>query len=128
MLLFIIFRSRHRRCSAKKGAVLKKFAIFTGKYLCWSLFSMNVQALGPASLLKGTPTRSFPVKFLKFLRTPILKNNCEQLLLYFYYNSHQHYHHHHFHYNCKTTAQKMKFSVKDFSSKRDQIRIYWINS
>ena len=29
-------RSNHRRFSTKK-AVLKNFAIFTGKYLCWSL-------------------------------------------------------------------------------------------
>ena len=30
-------RSNHRRCFVKKG-VLKKFANFTGKHLCWSLF------------------------------------------------------------------------------------------
>ena len=30
--------NRHRRCSIKKG-VLKNFAIFTEKYLCWSLFN-----------------------------------------------------------------------------------------
>ena len=30
-------RSSHRRCSVRKG-VLKSFAIFTGKHLCWSLF------------------------------------------------------------------------------------------
>ena len=40
----------------KKG-ILKNFANFTGKHLC------------------------FPVKFAKFLGTPILKNICEQLLL-----------------------------------------------
>ena len=30
-------RSSQRRCSVKKG-VLKNFADFTRKYLCWSLF------------------------------------------------------------------------------------------
>ena len=30
-----LFRSRHRRCSVKKGA-LKNLANFTGKNLCWS--------------------------------------------------------------------------------------------
>ena len=31
------FRSSHQRCSIKK-AVLRYFAVFTGKHLCWSLF------------------------------------------------------------------------------------------
>ena len=35
-----IIRS-HRRCSIKKG-VLKNFAEFTGKRLCWSLFKNKV--------------------------------------------------------------------------------------
>ena len=38
-----LFRSSHRRCSVKKG-VLKKFANFTGKHLCWSLFLIKLQA------------------------------------------------------------------------------------
>ena len=50
-------KSIRRRCSVKKG-VLKNFVNFTGKHLCWSL-------------------RWFPVKFTKFLRTPILKNICK---------------------------------------------------
>ena len=45
--------------------------------------------------------RFFPLKFMQFLRTPILKNICERLLLFFHYNSHHHYHHHYFHYHCK---------------------------
>ena len=45
--------------------------------------------------------RSFPVKFAKCLRAPILKNICKQLLPYLHNNSHCHYHHHHFHYHCK---------------------------
>ena len=35
------FRSSHRRCPMKK-AVLKNFAIFTGKFLCWSLLNKVV--------------------------------------------------------------------------------------
>ena len=42
----ICFRSSHQSCSIKK-AVLKNFAIFTGKHLCWSLFLVR-----PATLLK----------------------------------------------------------------------------
>ena len=33
-------------------AVLKSFAIFTGKQLCWSLFLIKLQAFSPASLLQ----------------------------------------------------------------------------
>ena len=54
-----------------KKAVLKYFAIFTGKHLCWSLkfIKMRLQH------------RCFPVNIAKFLRAPILKNICERLLL-----------------------------------------------
>ena len=44
-------RTSHRRCSVEQG-VLKNFANFTGKYLCWSLFLINLQACRPATLLK----------------------------------------------------------------------------
>ena len=66
MMLFFyisIYGTSHRRCSVKRG-VFKNFAIFTGKHLFWSL-----------------QHRFFPVKSAKFLRTPILKNICERLLL-----------------------------------------------
>ena len=39
--VFTLFRSSHRRCFIKK-AVLKNFAIFTWKHLCWSLFNKAV--------------------------------------------------------------------------------------
>ena len=39
------------RCSIKR-AVLKNFATFTGKQLCWSLFLIKLQALRSATLLK----------------------------------------------------------------------------
>ena len=64
----------HRRCSVKKS-VLRNFAIFTGKYLCASLY------------LKFFQQRYFPVNVAKFLRTPILKNICERLLLNVAFNS-----------------------------------------
>ena len=54
-----------------KKVVLKNFPNFTGKHLCWSL--------RPATLKH----RCFPVKFVKFLRTLILKKMCELLLLCF---------------------------------------------
>ena len=61
----------------KKG-VLKNFTNF----LCWSLFLTNLWAFRPATLFKKIQNRCFPEKFAKFLRTPILKNICEQLLLF----------------------------------------------
>ena len=36
-----IFGGSHQRCSIKK-VVLKHFAIFTGKHLCWSVFFNKV--------------------------------------------------------------------------------------
>ena len=71
-------RSSQRRCSVKK-AVLKIFANFTGKHLCWSLFLIKLQA---NLIKKRLQQRYFPVNFAKFFRTPILKNICEQLLLH----------------------------------------------
>ena len=48
-------------------AVLKTFAIFTGKQLCWSLFLINLQALRPQVTI--------------FLRTPILKTSANEFFL-----------------------------------------------
>ena len=47
----IVHRSSHHRCFVKKGA-LKNFENFTGKYLCWSLFLIKLQAWRLATLLK----------------------------------------------------------------------------
>ena len=82
-------------CSVKKD-VLKNFAKFTGKQVCWSLFLINLQTLyslgnhqktydfkgnrRSKTLVKRLQHRCFPVNIAKFLRTPILKNICERLL------------------------------------------------
>ena len=63
------YRNRQRRCSIKKG-VHKKFAIFTGKHMCWSLF-----------LIMRPQRRCFSVNIAKFLRAAILRSICERLLL-----------------------------------------------
>ena len=55
-------RSSHRRCSMKT-AVLKNFAIFTGKYLCWSLFLITFQALVLQSYKKEIPTQVFSCEY-----------------------------------------------------------------
>ena len=61
----------------KKG-VLKNFAIFTGKDLCWSLFYV----CGVNFIKKKLQHRYFPVNITKYLGTPItLRNFSERLLL-----------------------------------------------
>ena len=60
-----------------KKAVLKSFAIFTRKHLCWSLFLIK---LFLNFIQKRHKHRWFPLNIAKFLRTPILQNICELLL------------------------------------------------
>ena len=47
----ITFRSSHQRGSVKTS-VIKNFAIFTGKRLCWSLFLIKLQAFRSATLIR----------------------------------------------------------------------------
>ena len=74
------FRSSHQMCSIKK-AVLKNFAIFTGKDLCWNLSFIRLQAFRPATLLKRDSNRCFTVNIAKFLRTAFLIEHLRWLLL-----------------------------------------------
>ena len=67
-VLFIIFRSNHRRCSVKERA-LKKFANFIGKHLCRSLYLIVTKACDVFK--KKLQHCYFSVKFAKFLRTHI---------------------------------------------------------
>ena len=62
-----------------KKVVLKNFAIFTEKHLCCSLFLICVKACN--FIKKTLQHRCFPMNIAKFLRTPILRNIWEQLLL-----------------------------------------------
>ena len=71
-MLLPVFRRSHQ-CPAIKAAVLKNFAIFTGKLLCFSLFLINF-------IKKIFQHKCFPVNFAKFLRTTILKNIYERVL------------------------------------------------
>ena len=61
----------------KKG-ILKNFAIFTRKQLCWSLFLIKLQAF----IIKRLQHMCFLVNIAKLLKAPILKDICEQLLLH----------------------------------------------
>ena len=63
-------KSSHQMRSIKE-VILKNFAIFTGKHMCWSLFFSFIK--------KRLQHRYVTVE--KFLRTLILKNICVRLLL-----------------------------------------------
>ena len=76
-----ISRSSRPEVSCKKG-VLRNFPKFTGKHLSQSLFFNKVAGLKPATLLKKRLWhRCFPMKFVKFFRTPFLQNIFGRLLL-----------------------------------------------
>ena len=74
-LVFIenICRSSLSQMFIKIGA-LKYFAIFTGKHLCWSLFSIKLRAF-----------RCFPVNIAKFLRAAFFIEHLRWLLLQMFY-------------------------------------------
>ena len=67
--LWLKVRSSRPEVFCRKG-VLRKFAKFTGKHLCQSLF-----------LKKRLWHRCFLLNFAKFLRTPFLKEHLWWLLL-----------------------------------------------
>ena len=52
-------------------------------HMCWSLFLVKLHVFRPVTLLKRDQHWYFSVKFAKRLRTPILKNIWERLLLQF---------------------------------------------
>ena len=68
IFFIIIFRSSHTHIFFKTG-VVRNFAIFTGKQLCWSFFLIKLQVFQPR------PKRDFNtgdfnrVKIASFLRT-----------------------------------------------------------
>ena len=60
-------RSSHWNSSVKEG-VLRNFANFTGKHLCWSLFSIELEVC--SFIKKILQRRCFAMEFTKFLMTP----------------------------------------------------------
>ena len=73
------YRRSHWRCSVEKG-ILKKFTNFTGKHLKVPFNKVAVLRACNFSK-KRLQHRCFPIKFAEVLRTYILKNICERLLL-----------------------------------------------
>ena len=68
-----------------KTGVLKSFANFTGKHLCWSLFLIKVAGLRSVTLLKRDSNTCFPVKFAKILRTHFFKEDLRWMLIQNWY-------------------------------------------
>ena len=95
-ILKCIFRSTHQWCFVKNG-VLKSIENFAGKYLCWCLFLIKLQAVLESLfskivglqackfIKKRLQHRFFSGKFAKFVRTLILKNICEMAAFIFYW-------------------------------------------
>ena len=77
VLQIIIIRSSRSEGLCKIG-VLRNFAKFKGKHLCWGLYFKKVADLSPATLLKMSVQHwCFP----KFLRTPFFTEHLRCLLL-----------------------------------------------
>ena len=57
-------------------AVLRNFANFTRKHLCWALFLIKLQAN-----TGETPTQAFSSKICKIFKNTYSKNICERLFL-----------------------------------------------
>ena len=71
-----------------KIVVLKDFAKFTGKHLCWSFFVKRracnsiKKSLRACSFIKNRfEHQCFPMNFMKFLKTPLLYNTSGRLLV-----------------------------------------------
>ena len=56
-------RSSQQKCSTK-NSVLKKFPIFTGKHLCWSLFLIKLVC----NFIKGTPTQLLSCEYCEIFQ------------------------------------------------------------
>ena len=68
-----IFRSSQWRCSIKK-AILKHFAIFTGKHLCWDLFFNKVASHQACNSIKKRLQHSYFLADIRKCIRPILTN------------------------------------------------------
>ena len=63
-----------------KIGVLKGFANFTGKQLCWSFFLKKLQALRPATLLKTDSKTGARAPFYRTTPVAASENNEQQQL------------------------------------------------
>ena len=66
------YRSSRLQVFFEKGVLKSLFAIFTGKDLCWSLFSIKLKGCRPAALLKRDQHSCFAVNIAESLSTAFL--------------------------------------------------------
>ena len=80
----IALKSIHQRCSTRK-AVLQNLAKLIEKYLCWSLFLINLQAYKPPTLLQRDSNTGVFLWILRKFWKPLFQrasvNNCFWTLL-----------------------------------------------
>ena len=76
---FINNKSSHRRCLSKK--IFLKISQISQKNTCVGVFFNKVTGQACNFIKKRLPCRSLPVKLAKFLRTHILNNIYELLLI-----------------------------------------------
>ena len=70
-----LYKSNHWRCSVKKS-VLKIFARFTGKDLCWSFFLIKSQTHRSATLLKRD-SQVFSCEICKIVRSTCFEEHLQ---------------------------------------------------
>ena len=108
----------------KKG-VLSNFAKFLGKHLCQSLFCNKMQA--SASAKRDSGAGVFMWIFVKFLRTPFLRNTAGWLLLSLWED--KTFHHKAISWssftNLKKILQSIKFRKKMFNAFYVQSLAFW---
>ena len=66
-----------------KKCVLENFANFTGKHLCWSLFSIKFHAFRSATLLKETPTQVFSCEICETFKNIYFEKPLRTTALHF---------------------------------------------
>ena len=81
LTLTILTQPPEQNSEAAAGGVLKNFANFTGKHLCWSLFFTKLQAFRPATLLKIDSYTSVFLWNLRNSEEHLLWRTSERLLL-----------------------------------------------
>ena len=81
LTLTILTQPLEQNSEAAAGGVLKNFANFTGKHLCWSLFFTKLQAFRPATLLKIDSYTSVFLWNLRNSEEHLFWRTSERLLL-----------------------------------------------
>ena len=81
LTLTILTQPQEQNSETAAGGVLKNFANFTGKHLCWSLFFTKLQAFRPATLLKIDSCTSVFLWNLRNSEEQLFWRTSERLLL-----------------------------------------------